>query len=59
MDLSTHEVGKEVEVLVERRENAGKDKLWELTDRLRGKQKEMEIEIIDTREGPAYRELKR
>jgi cysteinyl-tRNA synthetase len=58
MDLSSHELGQEVEVLIEKREKAGKDKNGELTARLREMLKEMEIEIIDTREGPAYRELK-
>jgi cysteinyl-tRNA synthetase len=59
MDFSTHEVGQEVEALVERREQARKDKNWELADHLREKLKEMGIEIIDTREGPARRRLKR
>jgi cysteinyl-tRNA synthetase len=59
MDLATQRVGPEVESLIQRRENARKDKNWELADRLRKDLKDMGIEIIDTKEGPLLRRIKR
>ena len=59
MDLATQEVDREVESLIEKREDARKDRNWELADRLREDLKDMGIEIIDTKEGPLLRRIKR
>ncbi len=58
MDLAAPVVGQEVEALIEKREQARKNKDWESADRLRQELKEMGIEIIDSKEGPVWREVK-
>jgi cysteinyl-tRNA synthetase len=58
MDLAAPVVGQEVEALIEKREQARKNKDWGLADRLRQELKEMGIEIIDSKEGPVWREVK-
>jgi cysteinyl-tRNA synthetase len=59
MDLAAPEVDQEVKALIEKREQARKDKDWESADRLRWELSERGIEIIDTKEGPVWREVKR
>ncbi len=59
MDLAAPVVGQEVEALIEKREQARKNKDWESADRLRQELKEMGIEIIDSKEGPVWREVKK
>ncbi|UCF82257.1 MAG: cysteine--tRNA ligase [Desulfobacteraceae bacterium] len=59
MDFAAPEVGQEVEALIEKREKARKNKDWESADGLRRELREMGIEIIDTKEGPMWREVKR
>jgi cysteinyl-tRNA synthetase len=58
MDLAAPVVSQEVEALIEKREQARKNKDWESADRLRQELKEMGIEIIDSKEGPVWREVK-
>ena len=58
MDLAAPVAGQEVEALIEKREQARKNKDWESADRLRQELKEMGIEIIDSKEGPVWREVK-
>ena len=58
MDLAAPVVGQEVEALIEKREQARKNKDWESADRLRQELKEMGIEIIDSKEGPVWRAVK-
>jgi cysteinyl-tRNA synthetase len=48
-----------MKALIERREQARKDQDWETADRLRRELRERGIEIIDTKEGPVWREVKR
>ena len=50
---------REVEALIEKREKARKNKDWESADSLRRELRKMGIEIIDTKEGPVWREVKR
>lgn len=59
MDLAAPVVGKEVEALIEKREQARKNKDWESADRLRQELKEMGIEIIDSKEGPVWGDVKK
>lgn len=59
MDLISKEVEREVEDLIQRREHARKDRKWELADRLREDLRAMGIEIIDTKNGPLPRSIKR
>jgi cysteinyl-tRNA synthetase len=59
MDLAAPVVGQEVEALIEKREQARKHKDWESADRLRQELKEMGIEIIDSKEGPVWRDVKK
>ena len=59
MDLAAPEVGEEVEALIEKREQARKNKDWESADRLRQELKEMGIEIIDSKEGPVWGDVKK
>ena len=58
MDLAAPVVGQEVEALIEKREQARKNKDWESADRLRQELKEMGIEVIDSKEGPVWRDVK-
>lgn len=58
MDLAAPVVGQEVEALIEKREQARKNKDWESADRLRQELKEMGIEIIDSKDGPVWRKVK-
>jgi cysteinyl-tRNA synthetase len=59
MDLAAPVVGEEVEALIEKREQARKNKDWESADRLRQELKEMGIEIIDSKEGPVWCDVKK
>ena len=59
MDLAAPVVGQEVEALIEKREQARKNKDWESADRLRQELKEMGIEIIDSKEGPVWGDVKK
>ena len=59
MDLAAPVVGQEVEALIEKREQARKNKDWESADHLRQELKEMGIEIIDSKEGPVWRDVKK
>jgi hypothetical protein len=52
MDLTPKKADKEVEVLIARREAARQNRDWDTADRLRQQLKDMEIEVIDTKEGP-------
>jgi cysteinyl-tRNA synthetase len=58
MDLAAPVVSQEVEALIEKREQARKKKDWESADRLRQELKEMGIKVIDSKEGPVWREVK-
>ena len=59
MDIAAPVVGEEVEALIEKREQARKNKDWESADRLRQELKEMGIEIIDSKEGPVWCDVKK
>jgi cysteinyl-tRNA synthetase len=59
MGLAAPVVGQEVEALIEKREQARKNKDWESADRLRQELKEMGIEIIDSKEGPVWHDVKK
>ncbi|MBU4425189.1 MAG: cysteine--tRNA ligase, partial [Proteobacteria bacterium] len=59
MDLAAPVAGQEVEALIEKREQARKNKDWESADRLRQELKEMGIEIIDSKEGPVWGDVKK
>ncbi len=55
MRLDTPAADEAVEELIQRRETARKRKEWAVADDLRQKLKEMNIEVIDTKEGPVWR----
>jgi len=55
MDLEPQPGDQDVEALIERREQARKDKSWDLADGLRRELAERNIEVIDTKQGPLWR----
>jgi cysteinyl-tRNA synthetase len=55
MDLKPGAVDADIQTLIDTRERARKDKDWETADRLRRQLKDAGIEIIDTRDGPMWR----
>jgi len=57
MRLEIQKADKDVEDLIEKREQARRDKDWETSDRLRQELKAMGIEVTDTKEGPVWRKL--
>jgi cysteinyl-tRNA synthetase len=57
MILEIPKVDKDVEDLIEKREQARRDKDWETSDRLRRELKDMGVEVTDTKEGPVWRKL--
>jgi cysteinyl-tRNA synthetase len=59
IDLEAPVANQAVEALIEKREEARKNKDWESADRLRQELKEMGIEIIDSKEGPIWRHVKK
>jgi cysteinyl-tRNA synthetase len=58
MDLETTKQDKNIDDLIEQREQARKNKAWDMADRLRLQLKEMGIRVIDTKEGPVWRKIK-
>ena len=57
MDLKAPELDKDVKALIEKREQARKDKSWDLADRLRHELKGMGIEVTDTKAGSLWRSV--
>jgi cysteinyl-tRNA synthetase len=57
MILEIPKVDKDVEALIEKREQARRDKDWETSDRLRRELKDIGVEVTDTKEGPVWRKL--
>jgi cysteinyl-tRNA synthetase len=58
IDLETPVANQAVEALIEKREQARKNRNWKTADRLRQELKEMGIEITDSKEGPIWREVR-
>ena len=58
IDLETPVASQAVEALIKKREQARKNRDWKTADRLRQELKKMGIEIIDSKEGPIWREVK-
>jgi cysteinyl-tRNA synthetase len=58
IDLETPVANQAVEALIEKREQARKNRDWKTADRLRQELKEMGIEITDSKEGPIWREVR-
>jgi cysteinyl-tRNA synthetase len=58
IDLEAPVANQTVEALIEKREQARKNRDWKTADRLRQELKEMGIEITDSRKGPVWREVK-
>jgi cysteinyl-tRNA synthetase len=57
MILEIPKADKEVEDLIEKRDQARRDKDWETSDRLRQELKDIGVEVTDTKEGPVWRKL--
>ena len=57
MSLAPPEADARVEELVQRREAARAKKEWGMADALRQELKGMGVEVIDTKEGPAWRKI--
>ena len=55
--MEPSEPDSKVEVLINKREAARKDKDWATADRIRQELKDMEIELIDTKDGPLWRRV--
>ena len=58
MDLEPAKTDKDIETLIEKREQARKAKDWDTADALRRELKEKGVTIVDTKEGPAWRKVK-
>jgi cysteinyl-tRNA synthetase len=58
MNLEVPDADRDLEALLEKREEARRNKDWETSDRLRLELKEMGIEVTDTKEGPVWRRIK-
>lgn len=58
MRLESDEMDHEAKKLMALREQARKEKDWNAADNLRRKLKEMGLEVIDTKQGPAWRKVR-
>ncbi|MDY6972622.1 MAG: cysteine--tRNA ligase [Thermodesulfobacteriota bacterium] len=58
MDLELTKVDQGPETLIEKREQARRNKDWDSADSLRRELRKMGIEVIDTKEGPRWRKVK-
>ncbi|MDY6881027.1 MAG: DALR domain-containing protein, partial [Thermodesulfobacteriota bacterium] len=58
MDLELLEPDKEMRDLLEKREQARKEKRWDEADRLRDELKQMGVEVTDTKDGPLWRRVR-
>jgi cysteinyl-tRNA synthetase len=59
MDLEPPKIGHDLETLIEKREQARKNRDWDRSDRLRQELMEMGIEVTDTEEGPVWRKVRK
>jgi cysteinyl-tRNA synthetase len=57
MELKEAQVDEETKRLIEKREQARRDKDWATADQLRQKLKEMNIDVTDTKEGSLWRKM--
>jgi cysteinyl-tRNA synthetase len=57
IDLNPPEEDKEVEEMIKKREEARAAKDWETSDRLRNDLLQKGIEVVDTKDGPAWRKI--
>jgi len=57
MDFTPKTASKEIEEIIAKRESARQNRDWDTADRLRQQLKKMGIEVIDTKEGPAWRKV--
>ena len=58
LDFEPADVDKDIEILVEKREQARKAKDWDTADSLRRKLEEKGVTIVDTKEGPVWRKAR-
>jgi len=59
LDLEPNEPDEEIEVLLQRRELARRDKKWREADELRGRLSDLGVEVIDTTQGPRWKRIDR
>ncbi len=58
MDLTEAEASKQIEELVKERAYARQKKDWAKADKMRDEVKKLGFEVIDTRDGPRWREIR-
>ena len=58
MDLEAPEKDSQVEALIQKREQARKNRAWDEADKLRRELQEAGVEVADTMEGPVWRRIR-